>query len=697
MRRFVFLSLLMLSLLPAGASGLQLRWRSGASNLAFSEATRCTLVVSADSSGSLPSEWRLLSVSDTVIAYVPADSVAACNSEPADAYRFDSPSDPADSVANILTAHFCSAGEVRAAIGQYVLDLPGLSCGKLKVVTLDGLDSSVVIESNEVTYNGGVPGDYQPAVLRTSTIHQSTEFKLEAVGTGLDATRSLALVAQDGSWQQPLRIVRKSRAAVTATASLAAHVPVCVLEAQIGTSTTSRTVVLEDLPTPPLSPEANAGCVAEFGELPDTLNPYTIQPGDFVFVPAWTPSGVFALHLFYIRSRQDLSAAETSKDLGHAVSTDLKNWEVVSTAAVRTRGGRFDSLHVWAPSIVLKGLTYYMFYTGVDALNNQRIGFATSTDLVSWEQQDSVLEVGGGDQIGHVAWADSAPGGYYAGQQQLRDPFVMPDPDRSGGWLMYFATVSKDYSPQGVIGVARSDGDLRSWGETHALWNTAYPFPSASQPYRVESPQAFYRYGKWWLLWAIPGASGGEWTWAEWTPDSPTGANWSMKKPLKNLVPLMQSFNFYCWHATEHLRLNDGAEYLGGVCDGDLSIKYTKMLTVADTTLLFQMDDCDSLTAGVPRAGVVGKLQMSLAGANPAQSQVQLRVEVPAQMRVHLAVYDVSGRRVRTLLEAELPAGENSVSWDCRNAAGGAVESGVYFARLTTSLGREVVRVVLVR
>jgi hypothetical protein len=700
MRLFASLSLLMLLLLPAGASGLQLRWTSGASNLAFSEAARCTLVVSADSSEGLPSEWRLLSVSDSVITYVPVDSVAACNSDSANAHGFDPPLDPADSAANIVTAHFCSAGEGRATTGEYVLNLPALSHGKFKAVMLDPSDSVTVLESNEVTYNGGVPGDYQPTVLRTSTVHQSTEFNLEAVGIGLDSARSLTLVAQDGSWQQPLRIVRRSHGGVSATASLAAHVPACVLEAQLGTGTASRATVLEDPPLPPLSPEENAGCVARFVEIPDTLHPYILQPGDFAFVPAWTSSGAFALHLFYIRIRQDKPPADRQKNFGHAVSTDLIHWDVVDTAAVRTRGGRFDSLDVWAPNIVLKGLTYYMFYTGVDGHGDQRIGLATSTDLVTWEQGDSILEVGGGDRIGHVFWADSLPGDWrnYGGLQQLRDPFVMPDPDRPGGWLMYFATIPRDFSPHGIVGVARSSGDLHSWGETFPLWNTVYPVPTDT--FAVESPQAFPRDGTWWLLWAIPHASGHEWTWAECNRYSPVDMlnRWSVARPLKDLVPSMQSFNFYCWHATEHLKLNDNAEYIGGVCDADLSIRYTRMLAVADTTLLFQMDDCDSLvTIAVPPGRATGKLRLSIAGENPARSQIQLRVEVPGRMRTHVAVYDVSGRRVRTILDGELPAGESGVSWDGRSAAGGLVGSGVYFARLTTGVGRDVVRVVLMR
>jgi hypothetical protein len=705
MNRLVPAIALCLVLAPQTGHALQLRWGSGVTDLTFTEAIRCTLVVRADSAEvALPAEARLLWVADgSSIQFVALDSLVACGSDTAQVSGIDGPKTLADSSANLITAHFCSAGANGPPAADYIVDLPGGAHGKLKVVAVDPADSNRVIESNEVTFNGGVDGGYPAAILHTSTVHRSTDFQLEAVGIGLDSTRALALEALDGSWHQPLRIVSKSGAAVLATASLAAQVPACVAEAQIG-GTILTAVVPADPSPPPLDLGESGGCVRRFEEILDPEDPYMIQPGDFAFLTgAWTPSGTWGFHLLYIRSNQRLSWENTSKNLGHAVSTNLLDWTVVDTAAVRTRGGRFDSLHVWAPSIVLKGLTYYMFYTGVDADSNQRIGLATSTDLVTWVQGDSVLEVGGGDGVGHVFWADSAPGGGNLGKQQLRDPFVMRDPERPGGWLMYFATVSKQYSPQGVIGVARSRGDsLESWGETFPLWNTAYPFPSSEQPFGAESPQAFYRNGNWWLLWTIP--SPDYRNWAESSRYGPIDTvtvdgnwRWTAAQQLMTLVPPMQSQWFSNWHASEYLRVSDQAEYLGGICDKPVGIQYTKMLAVSDTTLLFEMS-CDSMLADVGETrGTPGAPDLSLAGSSPAQSRVRMRVDLPGRMQVHVGVYDIAGRRVRTILDGELPAGETQLVWDARNGSGMVVGSGVYFARLTTAGGRKTVRVLLIK
>mgnify|MGYP001115309160 FL=1 len=72
---------------------------------------------------------------------------------------------------------------------------------------------------------------------------------------------------------------------------------------------------------------------------------------------------------------------------------------------------------------------------------------------------------------------------------------------------------------------------------------------------------------------------------------------------------------------------------------------------------------------------------------NPAQGTTRLWYGVPAGMegaRLELAVYDLSGRRVRTLEQGLARAGLHSVQWDLRDASGSPAGAGVYFTRLVT-------------
>lgn len=66
-------------------------------------------------------------------------------------------------------------------------------------------------------------------------------------------------------------------------------------------------------------------------------------------------------------------------------------------------------------------------------------------------------------------------------------------------------------------------------------------------------------------------------------------------------------------------------------------------------------------------------------------------------MRIVAAIYDVLGRRVRTLLDEDVAPGRRELHWDGRGARGNTVGSGIYFARLTSAMGQCVSRVVLLR
>ncbi|MBM4130213.1 hypothetical protein FJ250_04185 [bacterium] len=67
---------------------------------------------------------------------------------------------------------------------------------------------------------------------------------------------------------------------------------------------------------------------------------------------------------------------------------------------------------------------------------------------------------------------------------------------------------------------------------------------------------------------------------------------------------------------------------------------------------------------------------------NPFNPRTTLRFSLPAPARAVLEVHDLSGRLVRRLVAAELPAGEHQVLWDGRDESGRAAASGQYVARL---------------
>lgn len=78
--------------------------------------------------------------------------------------------------------------------------------------------------------------------------------------------------------------------------------------------------------------------------------------------------------------------------------------------------------------------------------------------------------------------------------------------------------------------------------------------------------------------------------------------------------------------------------------------------------------------------------------ANPARGRVRFAFDLPSDGRASVAIYDVTGRRVATLLDGWQSAGHRELEW---NAAG--APTGVYFARVTSATASASARVVLLR
>ncbi len=69
---------------------------------------------------------------------------------------------------------------------------------------------------------------------------------------------------------------------------------------------------------------------------------------------------------------------------------------------------------------------------------------------------------------------------------------------------------------------------------------------------------------------------------------------------------------------------------------------------------------------------------------NPFNPSTAIRFTLPVQQRISLKVYDLNGRLVRTLVNAEeYAAGSAEIVWDGRNSAGQTVASGTYFYTLS--------------
>jgi hypothetical protein len=83
---------------------------------------------------------------------------------------------------------------------------------------------------------------------------------------------------------------------------------------------------------------------------------------------------------------------------------------------------------------------------------------------------------------------------------------------------------------------------------------------------------------------------------------------------------------------------------------------------------------------------------------NPFNPTTLIAFELPDAATVSLDIYDVSGRRVQTLVGGQsYPAGTHHVRWDGRNDTGQSVASGVYLYRLRANAVVQTKRMVLMK
>ena len=69
---------------------------------------------------------------------------------------------------------------------------------------------------------------------------------------------------------------------------------------------------------------------------------------------------------------------------------------------------------------------------------------------------------------------------------------------------------------------------------------------------------------------------------------------------------------------------------------------------------------------------------------NPFNPTTQIAFSIPQEEHVTIAIYNILGERVATLLSGNLSAGSHLVTWNARNSSGEMLPTGVYFYQLST-------------
>ncbi|ROR96759.1 beta-fructofuranosidase [Salana multivorans] len=210
----------------------------------------------------------------------------------------------------------------------------------------------------------------------------------------------------------------------------------------------------------------------------------------------WTTRDRDVYHLFYLKAPKSLGDPDlrhVNARVGHATSTDLRTWSELPDALGPGAVGSWDDLATWTGSVLEESGTWYMFYTGVDRRDGgatQRIGVATSDDLVTWTKHpEPVLTLDERWYQGRVPGWESI---------DWRDPWVYWSPEHGEHRMLLTARgTAGTVDERGVIGRARA--------RTLLDWEAIPPALAPREFGHMEVPQLVEERGTWYLSYSVYG------------------------------------------------------------------------------------------------------------------------------------------------------------------------------------------------
>ncbi|MDO9693328.1 MAG: PKD domain-containing protein [Candidatus Latescibacteria bacterium] len=184
-------------------------------------------------------------------------------------------------------------------------------------------------------------------------------------------------------------------------------------------------------------------------------------------------------------------------------------------------------------------------------------------------------------------------------------------------------------------------------------------------------------------IWIGPSASG--FSADNIAPAAPTGLAWLGDRILSWSPVAASDLAYYKIYAGPSAAFGESAP-CGATIETQIDLSGVNQSWV----FVVAVDDADLESApSIPSAvtgapDVVTAPELLAALPNPFNPSTTIRYALPVKSRARLAIYDISGRLIKMLVDAEIDAGHHRVAWEGEDHGGRQVPSGVYFSRLET-------------
>jgi hypothetical protein len=277
------------------------------------------------------------------------------------------------------------------------------------------------------------------------------------------------------------------------------------------------------------------------------------------------------------------------------------------------------------------------------------------------------------------------------------------EPDAWSRVELGFKTASNVTSNSDNVGIA----SIESGGPIYRLWNSG---TIGSEYFLVENRQqtgyGAYLPGSGLLIWHIDETQLSGWTVNdnEWYPGHTSSGNYAVALEqadgLYELEQLINSGNggdpfpgTTANTAFSALTSPNSNNYEGAqtyVAVNNISASGPTMTADFQVSLVLDVEDDDDEV--LPES-----FRLDQNYPNPFNPVTNIRLSLPRDGQVVINIYDIMGRKVKSLFDEYQSAGEITVTWDGRDQRGQEVSSGIYFYDVISDQGRDSGKMTLIR